>query len=59
MRLLRNIFLALSAALAARSDDVYPKPGWKDSPDPLASPHAVPGGMLRFTAFQPPKSLNC
>lgn len=50
--------LALSAALAARSDDVFPKPDWKEAPDPLASPHAAPGGLLRFAAFQPPKSLN-
>jgi microcin C transport system substrate-binding protein len=50
--------LFLFAALTARSDDVFPRPGWHESPDPLASPQAVPGGMLRFTAFQPPKSLN-
>ena len=50
--------LALSAALAARSDDVFPKPDWNEAPDPLASPHAAPGGLLRFAAFQPPKSLN-
>jgi microcin C transport system substrate-binding protein len=48
----------LGAALFARSDDVYPKPEWRETPNPLASPHAVPGGILRFTAFQPPKSLN-
>ena len=46
------------AALLARSDDVYPKPEWRDTPDPLASPYAEPGGMIRFAAFQPPKSLN-
>ena len=57
MRLFCSI-LVLSAALLARSDDVYPKPDWRDVPDPLASPHAVPGGILRFAAFQPPKSLN-
>ena len=57
MRRLLSI-LTLSAALTARSDDVFPRPGWHESPDPLASPQAVPGGMLRFTAFQPPKSLN-
>jgi len=50
--------LFLFAALAARTDDVYPKADWRDAPDPLASPHATPGGMLRFTAFQAPKSLN-
>ena len=47
-----------AAALLARADDVYPAPEWRDAPDPLASPHAVPGGILRFAAFQPPKSLN-
>lgn len=52
------MFLMLSAALFARSDDVYPKPDWRERPDPLASPYAVPGGILRFTAFQSPKSLN-
>lgn len=50
--------LTLSAALAARSDDVYPKTGWTEPANPIASPHAVPGGILRFAAFQPPKSLN-
>ena len=50
--------LLLAAALLARADDVYPRPEWRDAPDPLASPHAVPGGILRFAAFQPPKSLN-
>lgn len=50
--------LFLSAALLARSDEVFPKPDWKDAPDPLASVHATPGGALRFSAFQPPKSLN-
>lgn len=57
---MRHLFhmLLLSAVLTARSDDVYPKPDWKDTPDLLASPHAVRGGILRFAAFQPPKSLN-
>ena len=57
MRTLFSIFI-LFAALAARADDVYPKPDWKDAADPLASPYAAPGGLLRFAAFQPPKSLN-
>ena len=45
-------------ALCMRADDVYPKPGWQDAPDPLASPYAERGGILRFSASQPPKSLN-
>ncbi len=53
-----SLLILLCAALVARSDDVYPKPGWKDTPDPLASPYAQQGGTLRFAAFQPPKSLN-
>ena len=57
MYLFALIFYAC-AALLARSDDAYPKPDWRDAPDPLASPHAEPGGMIRFAAFQPPKSLN-
>ena len=57
MYLFAFIFCAC-AALLARSDDVYPKPEWRDTPDPLASPYAEPGGMIRFAAFQPPKSLN-
>lgn len=57
MYLFAFIFCAC-AALLARSDDVYPRPEWRDAPDPLASPYAEPGGMIRFAAFQPPKSLN-
>jgi microcin C transport system substrate-binding protein len=48
----------LSAAFVVRAEDVFPKPDWKDTPDPVASPYAEPGGLLRFAAFQPPKSLN-
>lgn len=57
MYLFAFIFYAC-ATLMARADDVYPKPDWRDAPDLLASPHAEPGGMIRFAAFQPPKSLN-
>ncbi|HNX34744.1 MAG TPA: extracellular solute-binding protein [Kiritimatiellia bacterium] len=52
------LIIVLCSALSARPDDAYPKPEWRDTPDPLASPHAVQGGTLRFAAFQPPKSLN-
>lgn len=49
-------FLASAAPLAA--DTVFPPEGWAERPDPIASPYARKGGILRFTAFQPPKSLN-
>ena len=58
MRHLSPILISVCAALLARAEDTFPKPDWRDAPDPLASPHAVPGGILRFAAFQPPKSLN-
>ncbi len=58
MPLLAIIFLLLSGASLTRADDVYPKAGWREGPDPLASPYAIQGGILRFAAFQPPKSLN-
>lgn len=36
----------------------FPPATWQDTPDPIASPYARPGGVLRMAAFQPPKSLN-
>lgn len=40
------------------ADELFPKPGWKDTPNPLASPEAVPGGELCIFAGQYPKSFN-
>ena len=37
---------------------VFPKASWRDEPDPIASPDAIPGGEIRYAAAQPPKSLN-
>ncbi len=36
----------------------YPEPGWKDTPDPIASVHAKKGGVIRFNGGMPPKSFN-
>lgn len=36
----------------------FPKPGWSDRPDPLASPQAEPGGQIVVFGGQYPKSLN-
>ncbi len=47
-----------SASLAAIPEEIFPKPGWAEGPNPLASPDAVPGGELRVFAGQCPKSLN-
>jgi len=50
--------MVLGGALAAGAETWFPPPGWVERPDPLASPYAVTGGVMRFSAFQPPKSLN-
>ncbi len=50
--------LCLSALAWSRAEQVFPPPGWVEKPDPIASPYAEKGGTLRFTAAQPPKSLN-
>ena len=36
----------------------YPAEDWQDTPDPVASPDAKKGGLLRFFGSQPPKSFN-
>lgn len=36
----------------------FPKTGWKDRPNPLASPFAVPGGEMVIYAGPAPKSFN-
>lgn len=40
------------------ADRWFPAADWKEKADPIASPYAQKGGTLRFTAFQPPKSMN-
>ena len=42
----------------AGADDNFPLAGWRDSPNPLASPHAVAGGEINVYAGQYPKSFN-
>ncbi|MCL1920648.1 MAG: extracellular solute-binding protein [Kiritimatiellaeota bacterium] len=49
---------ACACALGAAAETCFPPEGWVEAPDPIASPHAVAGGVLRFGAHQPPKSLN-
>ena len=49
------LLLALAALAAPRAhadpgDTWYPAPGWRDEPDPVASPLARKGGTLSLTA---------
>lgn len=41
-----------------RADNNFPPAGWRDAPNPLASPHAVAGGEINVYAGQYPKSFN-
>ncbi|MFZ4395621.1 MAG: extracellular solute-binding protein [Kiritimatiellia bacterium] len=50
------VYLLFSLPLLA--EETFPRPDWKDAPNPLASPDAVPGGSLILFAGQSPKSLN-
>ncbi len=36
----------------------FPAADWVDTPDPVASPRAKKGGIVRFNGGQPPKSYN-
>lgn len=50
-------FVALLAC-AVFAEIVYPPEGWKDKPNPFASPHAEPGGEISMYAGPYPRSLN-
>ncbi len=56
---MKRILLAwwLTAA-AAFAEQTFPRPGWEDRPNPLASPDAVVGGEISAYAAQYPKSFN-
>lgn len=57
----RTLVLTTLGALAAGchlwGQEVFPKPGEGDRPNPIASPHAVVGGTLTLSGIQP-KSFN-
>ena len=55
-RLILSFLIVVAAPLFA--EELFPKPGWVDRPNPLASPDAVPGGELVACGFQYPKSFN-
>lgn len=49
-------FLALS--ISAAQAETFPDEGWEESPSPLASDFAEPGGKISMYASQFPKSFN-
>ncbi len=48
----------LAGALAAQAEEVFPREGWQEVPNPLASEFAEKGGMLVTFAGPYPKSFN-
>ena len=48
----------LTAGAAARAEEVFPKPGWQEAPNPRASEFAEKGGSLVDYAGPYPKSFN-
>ena len=48
----------LAGALAAQAEEVFPREGWQEAPNPLASAFAEKGGMLVTYAGPYPKSFN-
>jgi len=52
------ILLLTATATSAFANEMFPKKGWTDRPDPIASLNAVAGGEISTFAGQYPKSLN-
>ena len=56
-----RILLLLFCLIALRplyAEEMFPKPDWQDSPNPIASPDANPGGEINVFIGQSPKSFN-
>lgn len=49
---------AVDGETRSGDDLFFPTSNWRDAPDPIASPDALPGGEIRIAGPQPPKSLN-
>ncbi|MBN1670284.1 MAG: ABC transporter substrate-binding protein [Kiritimatiellae bacterium] len=52
------VVCALLLARCACAEELFPKPGWQDEPNPFASPDAVVGGEISISGHQYPKSFN-
>ncbi|MEA3428765.1 MAG: ABC transporter substrate-binding protein, partial [Thermodesulfobacteriota bacterium] len=50
--------LIIFVATPSVAGELFPKKGWSDKPNPLASTEAVTGGEISIFAGQYPKSLN-
>ena len=50
--------LVLALGWGARAEEVFPREGWVEAPNPLASEFAEKGGMLVVYMGPYPKSFN-
>ncbi len=57
MQKLMILLLVLISAASGAADE-FPKPEWRDAPNPFASPDAEIGGEISLYLAQYPKSLN-
>lgn len=57
MRKLTFLLIVL-ASTSAYATDFFPRPGWRDEPNPFASLDAQVGGQISLYLAQYPKSLN-
>lgn len=58
MKTLAGLVLGWALAAAALAEEVFPRPGWEEAPDPFASEFAEKGGMLVAYMGPYPKSFN-
>jgi len=52
------LLLLLAVTVSVSAEQRFPKKGWKEMPNPIASPDAEIGGAISVFAGQYPKSLN-
>lgn len=53
-----STILSLFAVCTISANTWYPDKDWVETPNPYASPYAVPGGTLRYAGYNPPKTIN-
>ncbi len=58
MKRIAGLALGWALAAAAAAEEVFPREGWTEAPNPLASEFAEKGGMLVDYAGPYPKSFN-
>ena len=58
LKIITALLLLFAVAVYVSAEQRFPEKGWKDRPNPIADPDALPGGEISVFAGQYPKSLN-